>query len=82
MHGERQRGCAAVCEGPVAVCLPQPVEGDHYYHVHVLTEGAMHHGDLSFLQPLSHFKAFPHPLYPNAANLFRMSTQTSSILTR
>lgn len=45
--------------------------GDHYYHVHVLTDGAMHPDDLSFLQPLSHFKASTHPLFPKAANVFR-----------
>ena len=45
--------------------------GDHYYHVHVLTDGAMHPDDLSFLQPLSQFKASTHPLFPKAANIFR-----------
>ena len=38
--------------------------GDHYYHLHVLTDGAMHPDDLSFLQPLSHFKASTHPPLP------------------
>ena len=55
----------------MAVCLSQPIKGDHSYHVHVLTDGAMHPGNLSFLQPLSHFKATTHPLYHKAVQLFR-----------
>lgn len=46
--------------------------GKHYYHIHVLTDGAMTPDDLSFLQPSSHFKASTHPLYPSSAHLFRL----------
>ena len=49
-----------------------PSRGKHYYHVHVLTDGAMTPDDLSFLQPSSHFKASTHPLYPSSAHLFRL----------
>ena len=46
--------------------------GWHYYHIHVLTDGAMTPADLSFLQPSSHFKASIHPLNPTSAHLFRL----------
>ncbi len=45
--------------------------GKLYYHIHVLTDGAMTPDDLSFLRPSSHYQASVHPLFHGSAYLFR-----------
>ncbi len=47
------------------------VRGPAYYHIHVLSDGAVAKEDLSFLRPLSNFKASVHPTFPNATMLFK-----------
>ena len=44
--------------------------GDPYYHVHVLTDGAMHPADLSFLQPSSTFQGHNTPSVPQGCQPF------------
>ena len=45
--------------------------GKRYYHIHVLTDGAMAPNDLAFLRPSSHYQASVHSLFPSSVNLFR-----------
>ncbi len=43
-----------------------------YYHIHVLSDGAVSKEDLAFLRPLSNFKASVHPKFPGATTLFKL----------
>lgn len=47
------------------------VRGPAYYHIHVLSDGAVTSHDMAFLRPLSHFKVSVHPTYPNSTMLFK-----------
>ncbi|EIE21821.1 hypothetical protein COCSUDRAFT_56271 [Coccomyxa subellipsoidea C-169] len=43
-----------------------------YYHIHVLSDGAVSKEDLASLRPLSNFKASVHPKFPGATTLFKL----------
>lgn len=45
--------------------------GPAYYHIHVLSDGAVTHADLAFLKPRSNFRASLHSTYPGATTLFK-----------
>ena len=47
------------------------VRGSSYYHIHVLSDGALQQQDLAFLRPRSNFKATIHPTYPHSTTLFK-----------
>jgi UDP-xylose:glucoside alpha-1,3-xylosyltransferase len=42
-----------------------------YYHIHVVTDGAVTEADMAFLKPARAFKASLHSTFPGATTLFK-----------